>query len=520
MKNQNCRKALDRKVLRSTEVSTIKDRVNRNVSSAIVVRSFCDVTEVPGDASAIVIAGNLESDVAIDSQHLLLLSRQLREKVRVICLFTPVSMSIERLLNIDSWELVCPGPNTLLVDCGNPVSTPRLFRRIRNAIPLVRQQETMERLISRLPALNLLDLDGYLYSAMSTAVEKSVELVGKDSIEARRYFYQLCGDVHGWSEKPSKQDPRRFVEDDRQHNTIQIDSTASFSIEKIVAGISLLDINFGAIRQLIVRESGTRFPAYLIGDVSKPCVLFCNAVGMPVEMVHDILVRLQDAYCVLTFEARYLFNRELGQSDFDHSLNALVEDLDACLKHYRIDSKVTLIGVCIGAVVALEFAARYPLKLDRLVLANPAYSLDDDTLRTSYERDSQRVLREAADSERKARLIRMTFARTNQSVLSEQELMALAQYPYTSGDLLFHYASMVNHLIDEPIRPLAKRVKVPVVTIISKDDELAHPEAAAKVAKLFSDSTVHEFPEGGHFQLLFENQPLAQALVELPCRLI
>jgi len=55
----------------------------------------------------------------------------------------------------------------------------------------------------------------------------------------------------------------------------------------------------------------------------------------------------------------------------DVTLASDVDDIDAVRQHFQLESP-TLLGHSWGTVLALEYALRYPTRVSRLVLMNPA----------------------------------------------------------------------------------------------------------------------------------------------------
>jgi proline iminopeptidase len=83
------------------------------------------------------------------------------------------------------------------------------------------------------------------------------------------------------------------------------------------------------------------------------------------------LDRLADAFRLIYYDQRGRGRSAEGVEPEDVTLLSDVEDLDAVRQHYRLESPA-LLGHSWGAVLALEYALRYPSRVSRLILMNPA----------------------------------------------------------------------------------------------------------------------------------------------------
>ena len=84
---------------------------------------------------------------------------------------------------------------------------------------------------------------------------------------------------------------------------------------------------------------------------------------------------LKQDYQILRVDLRGHGESELGNEDI--TIDAYTHDLNNLLEELGI-SKVNLIGFSLGSAVALDFANRYPQKVDSLVLMSSFYKVDDE----------------------------------------------------------------------------------------------------------------------------------------------
>lgn len=88
---------------------------------------------------------------------------------------------------------------------------------------------------------------------------------------------------------------------------------------------------------------------------------------------------LKQDYQILRVDLRGHGESELGNEDI--TIDTYVDDLDNLLEELNM-SKVNLIGFSLGGAVALEFAIRYPKKVNSLVLMSTFYNVDDELRNT------------------------------------------------------------------------------------------------------------------------------------------
>src|SRR5262245_39214297 len=131
-----------------------------------------------------------------------------------------------------------------------------------------------------------------------------------------------------------------------------------------------------------------------VGDTT----LYSRAIGLgrPVIVLHGgpdfdhryllpELDRLGDAFRLVYYDQRGRGRSAENVRPEDVTLESEIEDLDAVRRHCGLDAPV-LLGHSWGAVLALEYALRYPTRVSHLVLMNPApvSAKDVALLRAAY----------------------------------------------------------------------------------------------------------------------------------------
>src|SRR4051812_3936836 len=112
--------------------------------------------------------------------------------------------------------------------------------------------------------------------------------------------------------------------------------------------------------------------------------LYARAIGrgQPVVVLHGgpdfdsgyllpDLDRLKDAFRLFYYDQRGRGRSAEGVRPEDVSLSSDLEDLDKVRQHFGLKAPA-LLGHSWGAVLALEYALRYPTRVSRLIIMNPA----------------------------------------------------------------------------------------------------------------------------------------------------
>jgi 3-oxoadipate enol-lactonase len=103
------------------------------------------------------------------------------------------------------------------------------------------------------------------------------------------------------------------------------------------------------------------------GPADRPALVFANSLGSDFRIWDDVAARLVDDYHLIRYD-----KRGHGLSDCPPGPYTIADhaaDLAALLAHLGV-AKVTVIGVSVGGMIAQQFAARHPGRVDRLVLSD------------------------------------------------------------------------------------------------------------------------------------------------------
>ncbi|MCU0633988.1 MAG: alpha/beta hydrolase [Gemmatimonadaceae bacterium] len=214
----------------------------------------------------------------------------------------------------------------------------------------------------------------------------------------------------------------------------------------------------------------------------------------------------------------------LGHGESDRPADAafgIVEQsrvLDHALTALRV-SRAIVVGIDLGALVAIDLAARFPERVARLVLVSPS---DPDDLPPAEVRALQRSAARLAvrlDPGLFGALAVLEPFLADAAASPERiprRLAARYAAPYVGRDGLQHLLLLARALETAPDEPLAiERVRAPVTVVRGSADRLCTAEAAEQLARRFAHAELATIEGAGRLIPEEAPGPLAALLLEV-----
>ncbi|KVT05631.1 alpha/beta fold hydrolase [Burkholderia ubonensis] len=218
---------------------------------------------------------------------------------------------------------------------------------------------------------------------------------------------------------------------------------------------------------------------------------------------------LAERHFVLTWETRAMFGAcdafDAARTDID----AQVDDLFAVMDRFGVD-RAHLMGICGGAVVALQAALAQPARAVSLNLWYGDYNLSDDALRTMHQRNYAWLMEAAAQGRDVAQDLQRRFADPSTLATVPAEIAHAALYPYANAELMYRYAKLSDALNKVDALALLPRVSVPTMVVAGDDDEIAHCGGSVFAAGRIPGARL-EVEVGGSHPKLFRASPVSAA---------
>lgn len=264
----------------------------------------------------------------------------------------------------------------------------------------------------------------------------------------------------------------------------------------------------GFKQDIVVAKDNVSLNAYTIGDLNKPTIVFCNAIGVSKDILLPLVNRLTNDYSIVTWDTRTLCSENEGGSEdnVDVSFPRLVNDIKDILDYYGI-KKCLLIGWCNGARLALKFASIHKDKVEGLLGLNGEYIIGKKP--AAYEKTNWQVMSYIAASRKNAESYFPVFNKPNAKEASQKTYNEHKQYiesSYSTITNLYKYAKIINEFTKEPICDQDFNLTSKVKMMSGLDDEMVSLESTRELVKHIHNAEHQEFKGIDHYGLFYSNE--------------
>lgn len=219
-----------------------------------------------------------------------------------------------------------------------------------------------------------------------------------------------------------------------------------------------------------------------------PLVLVPGLAG-GMQLLGPLIRILKSHFRVITYQLRgedncFALRRPFGLDD-------LVEDLHELVDTLRLESP-TIMGVSFGGVLALEYAARYPYRLENLIVQGTGARFEPGLM--------QRV----------AKTVLSRFPLPNDNPFINQFFNLLFGRPQKQNSL-FHFVTRQCWQTDQSVmahrlkllegydmQPRLGRIRVPSLILVGKRDVFVSPNSLQLLSQELEKACVIRLPSSGH----------------------
>ena len=262
-------------------------------------------------------------------------------------------------------------------------------------------------------------------------------------------------------------------------------------------------------RALQIQTPGLKFQAREWGPADAPVLLCLHGTSMQSSAWTALGSALQDQWRVIALDMR-----GHGGSDkpaTGYSLAQYAADVEAVLDALGV-ARASLIGSSLGTQVAIEFAARYPQRVDKLALSDPSCLIQQASIDqyVSLHRSRPRRFRDANEALAFSRSMpqRKRFSDAVHRFTLEGDLQAQAdgqlEWKYALEPILQTFVALTENQ-----EAAIKATQAPVLILRGEESHVLSRPDALKLLGWFPRAELVEFGDCGH--TIWGDQPAALA---------
>ena len=242
----------------------------------------------------------------------------------------------------------------------------------------------------------------------------------------------------------------------------------------------------------------------LSGNPNGVPLVFVNSLGSDLRIWDQVVPHFNGRFFVIRYD-----KRGHGLSDCPpgpYTIEALADDLAGLLDNLGVKTAVP-IGISVGGMIALAFAARYPQRVSKLVLS-----------------DTGAVIGTAVYwAERIAALEANGFNELGSAILERWFAPAFAQAQPAAyrgyGNMLTRtplvgYIATCAAIREADLRDAARSVQVPTLVLCGAEDAATPPELGKALAEMLGNGRFHLIPHAAHLPCIEQPQKMAAAIAE------
>jgi proline iminopeptidase len=271
-------------------------------------------------------------------------------------------------------------------------------------------------------------------------------------------------------------------------------------------------------RESLVPVGGAELYAREIGN-GTPVIVLHGGPDFDQSYLLPELDRLSDAFHLIYYDQRGRGRSAVGVKPEDVTLASDIADMEKVRQYFKLDS-VVLLGHSWGTVLALEYAVRYPQRVSRMILMNPAPASADDYKQLRKEwletRPDDTVRRKAiaasaayqeGDPEAVTAYYRIHFKPAFARTEDYEKFMPRLRASFTKEGILKARA-VEDRLMKDTwskseynLLPELKRLKIPTLVIYS-DHDFIPTGTAEHITQAIPNARMVTLKNCGHFPYL------------------
>ncbi|OFX38433.1 MAG: hypothetical protein A2X04_14705 [Bacteroidetes bacterium GWF2_41_9] len=228
------------------------------------------------------------------------------------------------------------------------------------------------------------------------------------------------------------------------------------------------------------------------GPTNSPTIIFIHGFPLNKSMWGKQIEILKENYRVIAYDIRGHGNTDAGSDSF--SIELFVNDLLSMMDALMI-KKPILCGFSMGGYIALNAIENYPECFNALLLCDTNCTEDipeaKEKRMKSIKNIKEKGLEQYAEESLKKLFAPISFSKHMEEIAVVKEMIMK-----TSEQSLFK----TLHALAERKETCTKlhQIKVPVLIIVGKEDEITPPDVAMLMHAKIKGSTIHIIDHAGH----------------------
>lgn len=228
------------------------------------------------------------------------------------------------------------------------------------------------------------------------------------------------------------------------------------------------------------------------GPTNSPTIIFIHGFPLNKLMWEKQIEILKENYRVIVYDIRGHGNTDVGNDNF--SIELFVNDLLSLMDTLNID-KTILCGFSMGGYIALNAIENYPERFNALLLCDTNCTDDipeaKEKRMKAIESIKGKGLEQYAEESLKKLFAPISFSKHIEEIAIVKEMIMK-----TSKQSLYK----TLHALTERKETCTKlhQIKVPVLIIVGKEDEITPPDVALLMHGKIKGSIIHIIDHAGH----------------------
>ncbi|MDP3451383.1 MAG: alpha/beta hydrolase [Bacteroidales bacterium] len=228
------------------------------------------------------------------------------------------------------------------------------------------------------------------------------------------------------------------------------------------------------------------------GSINNPTIIFIHGFPLNKEMWNIQITDLKRDYRVIAYDLRGHGGSDEGDNEL--SIEFFANDLISFMDALKLD-KITLCGFSMGGYIALNAVLNYPDRFNAILLCDTGCSNDSPEAKEKRMKSIENIklngLEQYADESLKKLFAPISFSKYSKEVSFVKDM--IMRTPVKSLFKTLH--ALANR--KETCSKLHE-IKVPVLIMVGKEDEITPVEVAMYMHKKIKESIIHIIDHAGH----------------------